>query len=89
MRPRSYPKRDVGPTKAVTQPAYARGRRRRISGYERRWAAILPTITGQRTAAVNTDHNDMPTQEAELFTAGLQWPVYVEMVLSGVFFNIS
>ena len=74
---------DEGPS----QPTAA-GRRRRISGYERRWAAILPAITRQRAAAVKTDHVICHLKRCNCLQRAFSGPLMSKWSVSGVFLNI-
>ena len=70
-----------------SQPTAA-GRRRRISGYERRWAAILPAITRQRAAAVKTDHVICHLKRWNCLQRAFSGPLMSKWSVSGVFLNI-
>ena len=73
--------------KRPSQPTAA-GRRRRISGYERRWAAILPAITRQRAAAVKTDHVICHLKRWNCLQRAFSGPLMSKWSVSGVFLNI-
>ena len=70
-----------------SQPTAA-GRRRRISGYERHWAAILPAITRQRAAAVKTDHVICHLKRWNCLQRAFSGPLMSKWSVSGVFLNI-
>ena len=70
-----------------SQPTAA-DRRRRISGYERRWAAILPAITRQRAAAVKTDHVICHLKRWNCLQRAFSGPLMSKWSVSGVFLNI-
>ena len=69
-----------------SQPTAA-GRWRRISGYERRWAAILPAITRQRAAAVKTDHVICHLKRWNCLQRAFSGPLMSKWSVSGVFLN--